>query len=427
MAMQTFGNPTGTTTMDEIKQVGGDNVLEDPQEEGTGAVQQDDDGDGTTGDGEPIDGEEELATKPSKPATATPTGDPDTADTQRATIADELGYDLDNLTPKQVKVIEEVMATIAETSVDDTPSDTPDDSRLTELEREIKAERAKLTAPTTPTTTPPPPTRPAPSDDNADPIVMDPAQHYTVEAQLYSDSMDANLSAPQRRRAFEELREHRRYEFAKDFVHNMKSPVVLDWLREKLLADVTPKLAQFDHLNATAAHYRGRQAAERSAIVQLSKLEKTDPDIAEFVKPSKDGRPSAYVAVLKSDPRIAQRVSRLSENPEYADLPAERRAVLLEIDRIRLAHDLAPRSARSNAASSQSRTAKVAAATALVRKGATVSTAAAKAAASIIAKRSAGVANGGANASATSSQRRFANPDAERLRIAANKSTSIFS
>jgi hypothetical protein len=101
--------------------------------------------------------------------------------------------------------------------------------------------------------------------------------------------------------------------------------------------------------------------------------------------------------------------------------------VLLEIDRIRLAHDLAPRSARSNAASSQSRTAKVAAATALVRKGATVSTAAAKAAASIIAKRSAGVANGGANASATSSQRRFANPDAERLRIAANKSTSIFS
>jgi hypothetical protein len=201
---------------------------------------------------------------------------------------------------------------------------------------------------------------------------------------------------------------------------------VLDWLREQLLSDVAPKLAQFDQLNHTAAQYRGRQAAERSAIVQLSKLEKTDPDIAEFVKPSKDGRPSAYVAVLKSDPRIAARVSRLSENPEYADLPADRRAVLLEIDRIRLAHDLAPRSARSNAASSQSRTSKVAAATALVRKGATVSSAAKAAAASIIAKRAAGAANGGTSTT-SSTQRRFANPDAERLRVAANKSTSIFS
>jgi hypothetical protein len=117
-------------------------------------------------------------------------------------------------------------------------------------------------------------------------------------------------------------------------------------------------------------------------------------------------------------------VNRLSENPEYADLPADRRAVLHEIDRIRLAHDLAPRTAKANA-NAQGRVAKVKAAAALVKRGTTVSSAAKAAAASILAKRAAGAAGGGATTS-TNGQRRFANPDAERLRIAANKSTSIF-
>jgi hypothetical protein len=118
-------------------------------------------------------------------------------------------------------------------------------------------------------------------------------------------------------------------------------------------------------------------------------------------------------------------VNRLSENPEYADLPADRRAVLHEIDRIRLAHDLAPRTAKANA-NAQGRVAKVKAAAALVKRGTTVSSAAKAAAASILAKRAAGAAGGGNATTSTNGQRRFANPDAERLRIAANKSTSIF-
>jgi hypothetical protein len=236
--------------------------------------------------------------------------------------------------------------------------------------------------------------------------------------------MDQRLSEPQRRRAFEELREHRRYEFAKDLVFNLKSPVVLNYLKEQLLADVAPKLDQFDNLNKSATQFRSRQAAERSAIVQLAKLEKTDPDIAEFVKPTKDGS-STYQALLRSNPAIVARVNRLSENPEYADLPADRRAVLHEIDRIRLAHDLAPRTAKANA-NAQGRVAKVKAAAALVKRGTTVSSAAKAAAASILAKRAAGAAGGGNATTSTNGQRRFANPDAERLRIAANKSTSIF-
>jgi hypothetical protein len=410
--MQTFGNPTGTITMDEIKQAGSDetNIMQDPSEESTGTTSDTDEATGEPSEAdEPVETEESAAAAP--------------ADDQRATIADELGYDPANLTPKQAQIVNEVIAQLAES---DTPAATTADpeANLTEIEREVraaKATRASASASELPPT-PPPPQATTPAD--ADPIVLDPAQHYTAEAQLYSDSMDARLSEPQRRRAFEELREHRRYEFAKDLVYNLKSPVVLQYLRDQLLADVEPKLAQFDDLNRSASQYRSRQSAERSAIVQLSKLDKTDPDIAEFVKPSKDGN-STYMQVMRSSPAIAARVNRLGENPDYSDLPADRRAVLHEIDRIRLAHDLAPRSTKGNANASV-RVAKVKAAAALVKRGTTVSTAAKAAAASIIAKRAAGAANGGGVASRGNGQRRFENPDAERLRIAANKSTSIF-
>jgi len=408
--MQTFGAPTGTATMDEIKSVGNDepNIIEDPDESSSNPDAQDEDGEAAPVV-DPIDGEGEAAQ---------PTADQE----HRAAIADEMGYDPANLTAKQAQIIEEVIAQLAESEASTPVAQPQDDSTLTEIEREVRTARAK--ASDTATTAPPQSTRaPIPAGD-ADPIVLDPALHYTAEAQLYSDSLDARLSEPQRRRAFEELREHRRYEFAKDLVFNLKSPTVLNYLREQLLADVEPRLAQFDNLNKSASQFRTRQAAERSAIVQLAKLEKTDPDIAEFVKPSKDGS-STYQAVLRANPAIIARVNRLGENPEYADLPADRRAVLHEIDRIRLAHDLAPRTAKANA-NAQGRVAKVKAAAALVKKGTTVSSAAKAAAASILAKRAAGAGGGNGTATAANGQRRFANPDAERLRIAANKSTSIF-
>jgi len=422
MAMQTFGDPTGTTTMDEIKSIGSDqpNIMEDATEESSNPDALDEDGnpvEQVEGEGDQVDDEGEAKPAAPKPSrTAAPDAD------HRAAIADELGYDVENLTPKQASIIEEVIATLAESEATATTTATAEES-LTEIEREVRTARAKASETPATTRTPPPATRPPADARDADPIVLDPALHYTAEAQLYSDSMDQRLSEPQRRRAFEELREHRRYEFAKDLVFNLKSPVVLNYLKEQLLADVAPKLDQFDNLNKSATQFRSRQAAERSAIVQLAKLEKTDPDIAEFVKPTKDGS-STYQALLRSNPAIVARVNRLSENPEYADLPADRRAVLHEIDRIRLAHDLAPRTAKANA-NAQGRVAKVKAAAALVKRGTTVSSAAKAAAASILAKRAAGAAGGGATTS-TNGQRRFANPDAERLRIAANKSTSIF-
>ena len=423
MAMQTFGDPTGTTTMDEIKSIGSDqpNIMEDATEESSNPDALDEDGnpvEQVEGEGDQVDDEGEAKPAAPKPSrTAAPDAD------HRAAIADELGYDVENLTPKQASIIEEVIATLAESEATATTTATAEES-LTEIEREVRTARAKASETPATTRTPPPATRPPADARDADPIVLDPALHYTAEAQLYSDSMDQRLSEPQRRRAFEELREHRRYEFAKDLVFNLKSPVVLNYLKEQLLADVAPKLDQFDNLNKSATQFRSRQAAERSAIVQLAKLEKTDPDIAEFVKPTKDGS-STYQALLRSNPAIVARVNRLSENPEYADLPADRRAVLHEIDRIRLAHDLAPRTAKANA-NAQGRVAKVKAAAALVKRGTTVSSAAKAAAASILAKRAAGAAGGGNATTSTNGQRRFANPDAERLRIAANKSTSIF-
>lgn len=462
--MKVFGSPTGSTTNEEIQQQdleqGDGNILDDAQENGTGNNEEGEgdnegegDSDGNTGDQDTDETPAKSKGKTGKVgAKATETvgddegdgdegGDEDQTLAARSAAADELGYDIENLTPKQAKVLDEVMKAIAaEEGNGDTTDDNADDG-LTELEREIKAAR------TTATTTekaddkkviPPAPktdTTNAPIDDSdpADPVKLDPSEHYTSEAQLYADAFDAKLSEPQRKRAFAELREHRAHEFAKDFVRNMKSKHVLNYLREQLLSDVTPKLAQFDKVNATATQFRSRQEAERSAILQLSKLDKDSTGIAEFVKPASNGRPSAYVNLVRSNPKIAARVARLGENPEYASLPADRRAVLHEIDRIRLAHDLSSsgtvKSTPSGGSQAQSRTAKVKAATALVNKGKSISSAAAKAAQNIIAARKGNGSNGAQSNGAKSTNttgRRFDNPEAERLRIASNKSTSIF-
>lgn len=437
MAFKTFGAPTGTATLDDIKNVGDDNILVDTQEESTNDDSQTDDENIDAVDGE---GEADTDPKPVKKTKASSTDadadtdtdstDADPVQAQRSAIADELGYDLDNLTPKQAKIVDEVLAQLDADSKGGTKDSAGDDG-LTEIEREVKAGReAKTVTPAetakTATTAPATPTKSstAPADDDADPIKLDPSDHYTVEATLYQDAFNEKLSEVQRKRAFTELREHRALEFAKDFVRNMKSGPVLEYLRGVLLADINPKLQQFEKLNTTATEIRTRQQAHSHAIVQLSK---SDPAIAEFVS-APNGRSSAYQQVLKSDPKIAARAARLSENPEYADLPPSQRATLLEIDRIRLVYDLAPKTAKSSpTVNAKDRVAKVKAAAALVKSGTSVSSAAAKAAANIIAKRSGGDgSNSGRTNKPNTPVRPFDNPDAERLRQASNRTTSIF-
>lgn len=389
--------------VEELKAGDDNNILDSAGEESTGkssnlkrvgkdAATDDGDNDSDSDEvepAEPADGEVEGDDEAEGEAEGEGDGE-ETPEALRARIADEHGLDLDN--PKHKAILDAAMAELEAGA-----GDGDDDDGLTDLEKEIRDGKSKPPAEEKPVVKvdgDKKPT-PAPADSNK-PTPFDPESHYLREVELLNEAFAEGVKPEQRKRILREFHAHRQDEVADMLTEFVTHPSFLAYMEDKLIAPIKPKIQSFDAVATAASANRSRQEAVKGAIVQLSKR---DASYTEFTTRPSAGQPSAYEEVLGKHKWL----SRITLDPEYSTLPASQKAVMLEIERLRAAKELAGK-AGSKPNKTKSQADKTRAVARILSKGGKIANAAAVKASvqSALNRGKSGAGGGGGNSSGKS-------------------------